>query len=63
MISKVKLGIYLGIPIKVKSELLNELMLITQPAHLQEKEGRELSSDERDEARSRIIRNRLKGEE
>jgi len=39
---------------------INELFIITQPAHLQKMEGKRLSSQERDVKRADIIRDRLK---
>jgi len=39
---------------------INELFIITQPAHLQKIENKKLSSQERDVKRAEIIRSRLK---
>jgi protein arginine kinase len=39
---------------------LNELFIITQPAHLQKIEGKKLSHDERDLKRAELIRERIK---
>lgn len=39
---------------------LNGLFLMTQPAHLQKWKGKELSANERDEARASLIRQKLK---
>ncbi|MFH1368277.1 MAG: ATP--guanido phosphotransferase [Elusimicrobiota bacterium] len=59
LISRVLLGINLGLEIRWKKEQLAELMTITQPAHLQELMGGELNAEERDLVRARIIRQRL----
>jgi protein arginine kinase len=40
--------------------LINELFILTQPAHLQKLEGKKLSANERDVKRAQIIRERLK---
>lgn len=59
LMSKVILGADLGLEIKWKKETLAELMVITQPAHLQELMGSELNAEERDLVRARIIRQKL----
>jgi protein arginine kinase len=38
---------------------INELFIITQPAHLQKLENKKLSSEERDVKRANLIRERL----
>jgi protein arginine kinase len=40
---------------------VNELFILTQPAHLQKIEGRFLSSAQRDVKRANLIRRRLEG--
>ena len=42
--------------------LVDELLLITQPGHLQKVEGRTLKTKERDRARARCVRAKLAGE-
>ncbi len=60
LFSKVRLGIYLGLHVDTRLETINKLMIFTQPAHLQESEGKELSVSQRDIVRARIIREKLK---
>jgi len=63
LLSHLKLGLSLGKSgngLKINSQLLNELMLLIQPAHLQEMEGRELLAPERDRLRAKFIRERIK---
>jgi Arginine kinase len=42
--------------------LINEILLYTQPAHLQQISGAALSPSERDLARAQYLRKRLAGE-
>lgn len=58
-LSAVRMGINLGLLDRLPLALVNELFIITQPAHLQKLEGRELESTERDERRASLIRERL----
>jgi len=59
LFSMLRLGLDLGIIKKVSYADLNELFLIIQPAHLQKKEGRILSAQERDIKRAELIRSKL----
>ena len=59
LLSKVKLGLYLGLDLDCDINTINELSFLTQPAHIQESEGKQLSSSERDEWRARLIRHKL----
>lgn len=59
LISKVLLGISLGLEIRWKREQLADLMVVTQPAHLQELMGCELGAEDRDLVRASIIRQKL----
>ena len=43
--------------------MINELLVLTQPAHLQRAEGGELSADERNVVRARLVRERLSAAE
>ena len=61
LISKIKLGIYLGLKIDARVGVLNELMIVTQPAHIQESMGEILPAPERDIARADLIRKRITG--
>jgi protein arginine kinase len=55
-LSAVRLGIVLGILAGVDLARVNELFVLTQPAHLQKFEGRALSTDERDARRASFVR-------
>ena len=59
LISKIKLGIYLGLAIETSIDILNELMIITQPSHLQEEFGERLQSNQRDVMRADLIRKHI----
>jgi protein arginine kinase len=58
-LSKIRLGIYLGLNLPVDINILNELLLLAQPAHLQEIANKELSSTQRDVLRAEFIRQKL----
>ncbi len=60
LLSMVRLGVDLGILKNAKREKINELFLLTQPAHLQKIEGRKLNAYQRDVKRAELIRSRLK---
>ncbi len=59
LLSLVRLGVDLDRITDVSLKTINELFLLTQPAHLQKMLSKELSSDARAEARARYIRHRL----
>ncbi len=59
LLSMVRLGVDLGMFKDIDRRSINELFIITQPAHLQKIEGKKLSSQERDVKRAEIIRDRL----
>jgi len=58
--SATRLGVVLGVVSRPASSVLNELMVLTQPSHLQCIAGRALSAAERDELRANMVRERLK---
>ena len=60
LLSMVRLGSDLGMLKDIDRRSINELFIITQPAHLQKIENKKLSSQERDVKRAEIIRSRLK---
>ena len=62
LLSGLRLGIDLGILKSPDRRVVDELLLITQPGHLQKAEGRALKTKERDRARARCVRERLTGE-
>jgi protein arginine kinase len=59
LMSLVRLGCDMGIIRDIDRRTVNELFIITQPAHLQKIEGKKLSAQERDLKRAELIRNRL----
>ena len=62
LLSLVRMGVNLGRLGEVDLTTINELFLLTQPAHLQKMLGKELSPSERSDARAQYIRRRLGGE-
>ncbi|ADU28377.1 protein arginine kinase [Evansella cellulosilytica] len=62
-LSDVRLGIDLGFINDVSGNILNELMILTQPGFLQQYAGEILSPEQRDQRRATLIRERLKLEE
>ena len=61
LLSGLRLGVELGLVSGLTLGRINEIMLLTQPGHLQKMTGRVIDSDERDEVRAGIVRRRLKG--
>ncbi|MGF2614118.1 protein arginine kinase [Rossellomorea vietnamensis] len=59
-LSDVRLGIDLGYIQNISRNILNELMILTQPGFLQQYSGGPLRPDERDTRRAAFIRERLK---
>lgn len=59
-LSDVRLGIDLGLIEGISGNILNELMILTQPGFLQQYAGEILSPDSRDVRRAALIRERLK---
>ena len=59
LISAVRLGAGLGLLRDVPRSTLNELLILTQPAHLQKSGGGSLSAEERDVRRALVFRERL----
>jgi len=59
LMSLVRLGCDLGVVKDINKRAINELFIITQPAHLQKIENKKLSAAERDLKRAEIIRSRL----
>jgi len=60
LLSDVRLGVDMGIIKQTGKEMLNELMLLIQPAILQKTVGRPLSSEERDIHRADLLRGKLR---
>lgn len=61
LLSQVRLGVCLGMLKSPGLKTVNELLVMSQPAHVQVREKRELEEDGRDVARARLIRERLGG--
>ena len=61
LLSMVRLGVDMGIITDIDRRAVNELFILTQPAHLQKIEGKILSSAQRDVKRANLIRRRLEG--
>lgn len=59
LLSSVRLGINLGLISKLEIPVVNELLITTQPAHLQKVRKRQLESAERNVARAALLRQRL----
>lgn len=60
LLSAIRLGVDLGIVKNLNRRMVNELLILTQPAHLQKLEGKILTANERDMKRAELIRDRLK---
>src|SRR3989338_1089854 len=61
LVSMVRLGVDMGLITDIDRRAVNELFILTQPAHLQKIEGRMLSFAQRDAKRANLIRRRLEG--
>lgn len=59
LLSAVRMGVNLGILGAPSIAIINDLFIQIQPAHLQMREGAELSDDARDAARADLIREKL----
>ena len=57
--SAVRLGVSLGLPGMAPLHVVNELLVLTQPAHLQRAHGGELTLAERNVYRAQLVRERL----
>jgi protein arginine kinase len=60
LLSLMRLGVDLGMFPAVDRSLVDELFIVTQPAHLQKKHSEKLSAEERDLIRADMLRERLK---
>lgn len=60
LLSSVRLGVNLGLLGEISIPTVNELFLQTQPAHLQKLMGTQLDGEERNSARARYLRKRLR---
>ncbi|MBI1882732.1 MAG: protein arginine kinase [Chlamydiae bacterium] len=62
LLSALRTGIELGVLKGVDIKIINELFLLTQPAHVQKILGKKLSQKDRDEKRADLIRKLLRDE-
>ena len=61
LLSIIRLGIDLGVLKAIKRTDMNELLMLTQPAHLQKIANKALNANQRDYKRADLIRERIKG--
>lgn len=61
LLSAIRLGVDLGVVKGVDRTMINDLFILTQPAHLQKAESKLLTPNQRDHKRSDLIRNKLGG--
>lgn len=59
LLSGIRLGVEMGLVKNLTIAQLNEILLLTQPGHLQKMEKKTLGPGERDHVRARIVRNKL----
>lgn len=59
LLSNLRLGVNLGRVKNIDIATINELFMLTQPAHLQLRAGKILDADQRDTLRAEIIRSKL----
>jgi protein arginine kinase len=59
LLSRVRLGLAMGFDLPVTPAMLNNLMILTQPAHLQLLKGGPLKAEDRDCWRAALIRHKL----
>ncbi len=60
LLSLMRLGVDIGVFPGVERSLVDELFILTQPAHLQKQHSEKLSAEERDLLRADMVRERLK---
>jgi len=60
LLSHLRMGVHMGRVKDIDIRTINELFLLTQPAHLQKILGRKLEGDVRRAARADFIRQKLK---
>jgi protein arginine kinase len=58
-LSQIRMGVEMGLVTETDLQTLNELLLLTLPAHLQTMEGRPLDSSVRNELRASYVKSRL----
>lgn len=59
LVAALRFGVELGMVRKVVPSELNEIMLLTQPGHLQKLYERVITTEERDELRAQLVKKRI----
>jgi protein arginine kinase len=59
LLSSLRLGAETG-SVRIDIKTINELLIITQPAHIQKLFGKPMNEEDRDIKRAELIRNKLK---
>jgi protein arginine kinase len=59
LVAALRFGVELGMVRKIAPSELNEIMLLTQPGHLQKLYDRVINPDERDEMRAQLVKKRI----
>ena len=59
MLSQIRMGVNLGRIKGISIKMINELFMLTQPAHLQFNSGKNMDPDQRDTVRADIIREKI----
>ena len=60
MLSALRLGIDVGLVKNLTVSKISEIMLVTQPGHLQKQAGQAMTEEERDYLRASVVRDKLK---
>jgi protein arginine kinase len=60
LLSLMRMGVDVGLFPGVERSLVDELFILTQPAHLQKQHSEKLSAEERDLIRADMVRERLR---
>jgi len=60
LLSALRLGVYMGLVSNISISQINEMMFLTQPAHIQKIMGKKAGSEERDSFRSIIVKEKIK---
>jgi protein arginine kinase len=61
LLSALRMGVNIGLISDIRIETVNQLFILTQPAHLQELRGQVLDAEQRNDERANFIRTRLNG--
>lgn len=59
LLSFIRLGVLTGLVPAIKEQTVNQLVVLTQPSHLQRLTGKEMDQQKRREARADLVRERL----